>query len=106
MRQPFFYVAKNTWYVWDGDSKISLGVRGEADKTEAMEAWHRIMANGKPIAEARAEAPTVAEVIDAFLADAKERVSRGMLRNHTAFLTLFKERHRKVKADEPARPRL
>jgi integrase len=99
MRQPFFYAAKNTWYFWDGSSKISLGVRGQENKSEAMDAWHRIMANGRPVAEARADTPTVAEVIDAFLADAKERVSRGTLRNYTAFLTPLTERHGKVKAD-------
>jgi integrase len=104
MRRPFFYATKNTWYVWDGDSKVSLGVRGEENKTEAMEAWHRIMANGKAVPEARADSPTVAEVIDAFLADAKERVSRGTLRNYTAFLTPFKERHGKAKADRLTPP--
>jgi hypothetical protein len=97
--QPWFYAAKNSWYVWLGDRKVSLGVRGEENKAGAMEAWHRLMANGRPTPEAKTEAPTVAEVVRVFLADTAGRVSKGTLRNYTAFLTPFVQQHGRVRAD-------
>src|SRR5579885_1348156 len=99
MRQPFFYAAKNTWYCWDGSRKVSLGVRGEESKEEAFKAWHRLMTNGKPTPEARAEAPTVAEVFKAFLADAEGRLKPSTVRGYRDFLTPFSQRFGKVKAD-------
>jgi integrase len=99
MRQPFFYAAKNTWYCWDGSRKVSLGVRGEESKEEAFKAWHRLIANGKPTPEARAEAPAVAEVFKAFLADAEGRLKPATVRGYRDFLTPFSQRFGKVKAD-------
>jgi integrase len=97
--QPWFYAAKNTWYVWDGDKKVSLGVRGEANKAEALKAWHRLIANGKPMPEAKAEAPTVAEVVKEFLADAEARLKPATLRGYRDFLEPFSKHLGKVKAD-------
>jgi integrase len=92
MRQPFFYAGKNTWYVWIGDKKVSLGVRGEGNEEEAFKAWHKLMANGKPTPEPRAGA-TVKAVIDGFLADVESRVSPGCLRNYRLFLLPFAKRY-------------
>jgi hypothetical protein len=82
--QPWFYAAKNTWYIWDGDRKVSLGVRGEDNKAEAMKAWHRLMANGRPTPQTQAAAPTVAELVRVFLADAETRLKSSTVRGYRA----------------------
>lgn len=95
--QPWFYAAKNTWYVWDGDRKVSLGVRGEDNKAEAMKAWHRLMANGKPPAEA--DVPSVEEIVSAFLVDANDRLKPDTVRGYGFLLRPFARQHGKIKAD-------
>ncbi|HTU94154.1 MAG TPA: hypothetical protein VMF69_29010 [Gemmataceae bacterium] len=44
---PWFYAAKNAWYVWHNGKKVALGVRGAANKNGALKAWHRLLANGR-----------------------------------------------------------
>lgn len=100
---------EDTWYITlpDGKKK-SLRVKGEGNEKEAVKAWHRLMANPKPleapqkrsepIPEAKAKA-TVKEVLDAFLSDAKARVKPTTFKNYNAYLTPFMEVHGKVKAE-------
>jgi integrase/transposase len=106
---PWFYVAKNTWYVWLDGKKASLKVKGEGNKAEALKAWHRLMANvtpeplGQPLPTAMAmasepEGMTVAEVLTAFLADCEGRIGRKSLHDYRAFLTAFARTFGTVKA--------
>jgi integrase/recombinase XerC len=106
---PWFRQSKNAWYVTLADGrKKSLGVSGEQNEKEAVQAWHRLMA-GMPleppqIAPQTAELPkaipnvevksvSVQSVITAFLTDAKGRMTVGCLRNYRLFLTTFAERY-------------
>jgi integrase len=57
------------------------------------------MANGRPTPEAKAEAPTVAEVVAAFLADAEARLKPATVRGYRDFLEPFSECFGNVKAD-------
>ena len=41
---PWFRASKNGWYATHQGRKVSLGVKGEAARTEAVRAWHRLMA--------------------------------------------------------------
>jgi integrase len=72
-------------------------VRGEENKAEALKAWHRLMAADKP--QPRAEVPTVAEVLEGFLADAEARVSEDTLEFYKRFLEPFSKQHGQKKAD-------
>src|SRR5262245_51013656 len=98
--QPWFRASKNTWYVTLEGKKVSLGVRGEKNKAAAMDAWHRLFANGKPIPEEKAEAPTIKALIEAFLAEATNRVKVKTVRWYREFLTPFADAFVNVKADQ------
>jgi integrase len=62
-------------------------------------AWHRLMANGKPTPEAKAEDPTVAEVVKGFLVDAESRLKPATVRGYKDFLNPFADAHGKLRAD-------
>jgi hypothetical protein len=97
--QPWFYAAKNTWYVWNGDRKMSPGVRGEDNQAEAMKAWHRLMANGRATAEAKADVPTVAELVKDFLAHAEAPLRPATVRGYRDFFGPFAKAHGNRRAD-------
>jgi integrase len=81
--------------------KLSLKVKGRENEKEAVQAWHRLFANGtpeptpkpKPMAEVRQEpkpkAVSVREVIEGFLADCEGRVGPTTLRIRRYFLLPF-----------------
>ena len=90
---PWFRAGKGTWYATVAGRKVSLGVKGEENRREAVTAWHRLMAGGpttttpphlqeenrgrKEEKEARPQETadtTVKAVVDAFLGDVKARV--------------------------------
>jgi integrase len=82
---PWFRSSKNTWYATVGGKPVSLGVRGESGRQEAVKTWHRLMAGEpKPKSENRAESEpkptaepttvTVRGAADAFLTDAGGRL--------------------------------
>lgn len=106
MRQPFFYAAKNTWYVWIGGNKVSLKVRGEDNKEEAFTAWHRLFANGTPepppprppiaVAAPEPEGVSIGEVLAAFLADCEGRIKPKTLHLYQVFLRDFMAKYGKV----------
>ena len=98
--QPWYRESKGTWYCSMDGKKVSLGVRGEGNRTEAMKAWHGLMANGKAKPEPKAEAPSVAEVISAFLTDAEGRLKPATVRGYRDFLTPFVKAHGTLKADK------
>lgn len=91
--QPWFYAAKNAWYVWIGGRKVSLRVKGEENKADALTAWHKLMGGEEPKPGPRARRATVREVIDGFLADAESRVSSECLRNYRKHLLPFAKKH-------------
>jgi len=75
---PWFRASKGTWYVTVEGKSVSLSVKGEGNRKEAVKAWHRLLAEEpKPKAkeEPKAEA-TVKEVVDAFLS-VKEAVVKA-----------------------------
>jgi integrase len=83
--------------------KVSLKVRGRENEKEALQAWHRLFANGTP--EPTPEAPpeprpatpplpepvsvSVGEVLTAFLAACEGRVKPKTLHDYKVFLTGF-----------------
>jgi integrase len=99
---PWFRKSKNCWYATvDGGRKVSLGIRGLENRTQAAKAWHRLMA-GEPSVkppenavkpQQKAEEPktgaTVRSVINAFLADGEGRMTKGCLRNYRIYLEPF-----------------
>src|SRR4051794_30347751 len=95
--KPWFRESKGTWYATVGGKMTSLGVRGRENSKEAHDAWHRLMANGspqppqdiQPKSEPKVE-PTVAVVLDSFLADADGRVKRNTLRVYRYFFKVFR----------------
>jgi integrase len=89
---------------------VSLGVKGEENRTEAVRQWHRLMAGGgEPItgipivAPVRVETPvqkeptpeglTVRALVDGFLQDAEARIGPESFRGYCKFLTPFVQAH-------------
>lgn len=97
--KPWFRASKQAWYIKVGGKQISLGVKGRENEADAVKAWHRLMANGQPKPEAKPDDVSVAEVVTAFLADAKSRVQPITLAFYRRFLLPFAECHSKLKAD-------
>jgi integrase len=96
---PWFYGAKNAWYVNLDGRKVSLGVKGEENKADAVKAWHKLIASEKPTPQAKAEAVSAGEVLTAFLADSESRVQPITLSFYRRFLLPFAECHGKLRAD-------
>lgn len=91
---PWWYEAKNAYYVWHEGRKISLKT---ADETEAVKAWHRLMGGATAEAQPKPlEAPqkpevkptviTVGELITAFLSEAEKRISPAAYYGYVKFL--------------------
>jgi integrase len=95
---PWFYAGKNTWYLWLDGRKVSLGVKGQENKVDALKAWHKLMAGGRPIPEPKAQV-SVEQVIDAFLADAKSKVKEVTWIVYERFCRFFKADYGKRNAD-------
>ena len=97
---PWFYAAKNAWYVKDGKKKIAPGVKGAENKEEAIKAWDRLCASPTPKPSAKSsEALTVAVILTAFLADAESRVKPTTMEFYRRFLLPFSDKHGKLSAD-------
>jgi len=110
---PWFRSGKNTWYATVGGKNVSLGVKGQENRGEAVQAWHRLMA-GKPAAsitppplavppsEPPAAGFTVRELADLFLADATSRLKPHTVQQYRADLDLFLARFAGAPADRVA----
>jgi integrase/recombinase XerC len=101
---PWFRAAKNTWYATLGGKNVSLGVRGEASRTEAVKAWHRLM-SGAVLHQTETRAPiqhgpTLQEVVDAFLADAESRLKPNTVRIYRYDLNTLTASHPSLGAAE------
>jgi integrase len=89
--------------------KLSLKVKGKENEREAIQAWHRLFANGtpEPTPEPRAEVKpepeakgvSVRTIIDAFLVDSESRAKAKTLRVYRYFLTPFADAHGEQMAD-------
>jgi hypothetical protein len=105
--RPWFRESKNTWYCTLEGKKVSLKVRGRENEKEAIQAWHRLFANGtpEPVSEPRAEVKpepggvSVRMVIDAFLADSESRAKAKTLKVYRYFLLPFAQEHGEQLAD-------
>ncbi len=99
---PWFRASKGTWYITLPDGKkVSLKVKGEKNKKQAIEAWHRLMSNpkAKEAPPKPKEEANVKAIVDAFLSDAKVRVKATSYKNYDHFLTHFSEAMGGVKAE-------
>jgi hypothetical protein len=102
---PWFRTSKNAWYVCHEGKQVSLGVKGEESKAQAIKAWHRLM-GGVPLVQPEPLAkpkPTavpcpdtvpvqrhgLTALVKAFLADAQARVKPESYRGYAKFLNPF-----------------
>jgi integrase len=101
---PWFRKSKDAWYATVSGRKVSLGVRGKANRKAAQEAWHRLMAGGPPTKAEPEPAPTrtVAEVIDTYLRHQEAKVKAETLRWLKRWLIPFKATHGNRRADAVA----
>lgn len=98
---------KDCWYATVDGRKLSLGVKGKQNKKAAQEAWHRLMADNsvlertpKPAPAAKLVEVTTQAVIDAFLADVRERVKSNTLAAYEGLLKPFANHFGKLQAVE------
>ncbi len=103
--KPWYRASKNTWYTTMDGRKVSLKVRGKESEADAVQAWHRLCANGtpeptqtpgpKPTAKVgpEAEGVSVRSVLDYFLADAESRAKAKTMRVYRYFLLPFADTH-------------
>jgi integrase len=86
---PWYRKGKRCWYVWYGGRQVRL----HEDKAEALRLWHRLEAGcgeepGRP-GGAR-NGPTVAEAVDAYLAEAGGRLKPSTMRTKRKVLGRLK----------------
>ncbi len=67
---PFFRTSKNTWYVTHEGRKTSLGVPGKNNRKAAIDAWHKLLREGRPSAHSptKPDPKTVKDAVAEFLA--------------------------------------
>jgi site-specific recombinase XerD len=87
---PWFRKAKNAWYVKINGRQVALGVGGKGNRKAAQDAFYRVMANG-PGERPRMVVRTVRELVDAFLADAANRLKASTLEQYRADLEALTE---------------
>src|ERR1700693_2400079 len=97
--KPWFRASKRAWYIKVEGKQTSLGVKGRENEAEAVKAWHRVMAGVAEKAKPKQE-PTVAEVVEGFLADVEARAKANTVRVYRYFLLPFAKRHGTAKASE------
>jgi integrase len=98
---PWFRAAKNAWYTTIEGRKFSLGVTGKANRKAALDAWHKLHANGgrKDRPPTPAESPTVQALVDEFLADADHRLKPATVRQYRDDLSSLTKRFGSARAD-------
>jgi integrase len=87
---PWFRAAKNTWYITQDGRNVSLGVRGKANRKQAVAAWHQLLREGQKPAEVKKDPQTVSDAVAGFLADAAARTkpsTHGLYKRHLDTLT-------------------
>ncbi|MBX9627674.1 MAG: tyrosine-type recombinase/integrase [Gemmataceae bacterium] len=106
---PWYRTSKDTWYATLNGKNVSLRVKGEASKPEAVKAWHRLMADGGTLPPARdkpvsptpdpkplpvrdtpsSSTDTVKAVADRFILDARSRLKPNTVRIYAYDLGTF-----------------
>ena len=81
-----------------------LGVKGRENEAEAVKAWHRLMANGKPTPQAGADAVSVAEVVKGFLADVEARAKPHTSETYRYYLLPFAKKYGTMKPSDLSPP--
>jgi integrase len=106
--EPWFRSVKDAWYVWHEGRQVSLRVRGEGNRPEAVKAWHRLMAGDaapkarqapKPTPQAAEPVVSVKAVFDGFLSNKEGRVRPQSLSRLRRFLEAFAGRFGQRPAD-------
>jgi integrase/recombinase XerC len=101
--KPWFRESKQTWYATVEGRMKSLGVKGEANKAEAYQSWHRLLAGVMERVKPKAE-PTVNEVVKGFLADVEARAKPNTVKLYNFFLNPFAKRFGALKCSELSPP--
>jgi integrase/recombinase XerD len=110
--KPWFRSAENVWYATHNGRQVCLGVRGKGNEAAAWRAWELLRAGQSldpapvtsphvlpaPVPRETAPSATVQNVIDAFLADAVDRVKSETLSLYRLFLTKFAKTHGAIPA--------
>lgn len=102
---PWYRAAKDRWFVWHDGRQVNLRVAGEANRADAIRAWHRLMGGDLPAKPVRSAKPgakpehqpspgkqaatTVRELADLFLADARTRLKDRTVGQYAADLDLL-----------------
>src|SRR4051794_10438472 len=92
---PWWRKDKGSWYVWHAGKQVRLG----PDKETALGLWHRLAvgqegqapATGHDSAPTTPAGPTVAEVVDAYLAEAATRLKPGTMPSKRKVLGRLKQ---------------
>jgi integrase len=93
---PWYRKSKNAWYATHRGKSVSLGVVGKRNRKAAVEAWRRLLAEGRqPTGQMGPEpdALTVADVVLRFLAHAEAKYKPHTIRTYRRFLDPLSERH-------------
>jgi len=89
--KPWYRADKGAWYARIAGRKVSLGVRGKANKAAAAKAWHAFAATGPPPKPTPTpDAVTVGDAVGRYMADADGRIkasTRDLYRRHLRTLT-------------------
>src|SRR5437868_6444495 len=102
---PWFRSSANTWYATVNGRKVSLGVRGEENRKQAITAWHRLMgglpletpqqtpeppqAAPQPTPPKQEPGQSLPALVAAFLVDAEQRIKPESHRGYVKFLNPF-----------------
>jgi integrase len=93
--KPYYRQAKGTWYAWVNGSQVSLKVKGKGSRKEAQEALGRLIYSPPPppAAPTAANRVTVAQLVTAYLDDARVRMPERLpsIKPALALLDPFRE---------------
>jgi integrase len=84
----WYRAGKGAWYATVDGKAVSLGVRGEGNRPEAMRAWHRLMAEvpaEKPQTESTPPKPSASDITVRQLADAFLKAKEGAVKPQTHY---------------------
>src|SRR5581483_6208373 len=89
--KPWYRKVKDGWYAWVDGRQVSLGVKGKENRDAALEAFYRLMADGRPETP-KGETPTVRQVVEAFLSDVEGRAKPVTVDVYRRLLAVFVEK--------------
>lgn len=88
---PFFRKQKNAWYARVNGRVVSLRVTGRSNQLAAIRAWNELLFKVEGNAEGSTNKPikTVADLVEEYLLEAKDRVSAKSMQYYTRFMRPF-----------------